>query len=317
MFFHCLVFVSISLLQNPAAREKQQEPSQRKSAVAKQAASPTERAPLASNAGLEQQRIANEQAKWWPPPPPWDIYWPTLALVIATGLAVRYALKTLNAIKDQVNEMRESGKQTDKLIAENIAQSKSMEKSVAEAARLAGAMERIAGDIAVSSKAAVDSVAALRERTAQQMRAYVTVNIGTAVYQERNKGLRFEGKPLLINTGHTPARNVSFRTSAAILEAPLPGDFTFPFTTEIQSTATVGAGQNAVLSGIVEDFVDDAEVEDIKIGKAKRCLFVWGIVTYEDIFGESHYTKFCQSLFWQLDSKGVYGYYYPKHNDST
>lgn len=242
MFFHCLVLVSISLVQNPAAREKQQEQPQRKSEVVKQPPSPTEGAPPASNAALQQQRSANEQAKWWLPPPPWDIYWPTLALVIATGLTVRYALKTLSAIKDQVNEMRESGKQTDKLISENIAQSKSMEKSVAEAARLAGAMERVAGDIAVSSKAAVDSVAALRERTAQQMRAYVTVNIGSAVYQERSKGLRFEGKPLLINTGHTPAKNVSFRASAAILEAPLADDFTFPITTEIQSTATLGAG---------------------------------------------------------------------------
>lgn len=105
------------------------------------------------------------------------------------------------------------------------AQSKSMEQSVSEAARLASAMEVVAKEMAVSSKAAVESVVALRERTAQQMRAYLTVNIGAAIYQERAKNWKFEGKPLLINTGHTPAKKVSFKASAAILKAPLPDDF--------------------------------------------------------------------------------------------
>jgi hypothetical protein len=246
-----------------------------------------------------------------------DIFWPTWLLVLVTALAVFAALRTLASISAQVIEMRKTGEQTDKLISENIAQSRSMEKSVAEATRLASAMERVAVEIAVSSGAAVDSVNALRERTAQQMRAYLAVNIGFALFQERSKGLRFEGKPLLVNTGHTPAKKVSFRASATILAAPLPDDFAFPLTTEIKSTATIGAGQNANLSAIVDDFVEDGEVDDIKVGRTGKCLFVWGIVTYEDIFGESHFTKFCQSLFWQADGKTVYGFYYPRHNDAT
>ncbi|HKW62386.1 MAG TPA: hypothetical protein VJN89_07575 [Candidatus Acidoferrum sp.] len=100
------------------------------------------------------------------------------------------------------------------------------------------------------------------------------------------------------------------------MKAPLPNDFTFPLSIEINSTATLGAGQNANLKSVVEDFVNDAEVEDIKIGKNGRALFVWGIVTYEDIFSESHFTKFCQTLFWQPDGK-VYGFYYPRHNEAN
>ena len=245
--------------------------------------------------------------------PPWtDIFWPTWLLVVVTAIAVFAAVKTLKSINAQVAEMRKTGEQTDKLIAENIAQSKSMEKSVAEATRLASAMEVVAKEIAVSSKAATASVSAI----SQQMRAYLTANIGAAVFQERNKGLKFEGKPMIVNTGHTPARKVSFRATAAILPAPLPEDFDFPLTAEVRSTATVGAGQNAFLSAIVDDFVPDAQVEDIKVGKEGKCLWVWGVVTYEDVFGQSQTTKFCQSLFWQLDGK-VYGYYYPRHNDST
>src|SRR6266704_580495 len=256
-----------------------------------------------------------EKARTWPT---WsDIFWPTWVLVIITALAVRAAIKTLGSINAQVEEMRKTGEQTDKLIAENIAQSTSMQKSVAEATRLASAMEVVSKEIAVSSKAAVENVAALKERTAQQMRAYLTVIIGSAIYQERAKGLKFEGKPIVVNTGHTPARKVSFRASAAILPAPLPEDFGFALSGEIKSSATVGAQQNAHLSAIVDDFVGDAEVEDIKSGNKGKCLWVWGIVTYEDIFGQEQSTRFCQSLFWFADGKTVYGYYYVIFQDQS
>jgi hypothetical protein len=39
----------------------------------------------------------------------------------------------------------------------------------------------------------------------KELRAYVSVVVGSAVYQEREKNLRFEGKPLMVNTGRTPA----------------------------------------------------------------------------------------------------------------
>src|ERR1700686_4807651 len=61
--------------------------------------------------------------------PPWgDVFWPSWALVIVTIIAVRAALKTLGGINAQVDEMRKTGEQTDKLIAENIAQSTSMQQ---------------------------------------------------------------------------------------------------------------------------------------------------------------------------------------------
>jgi hypothetical protein len=322
----CFLVLSTS----PATGQKKQNPSPQGSDISREVRGPSETVTIINNSPApdKRQETKNEAGGW---PPISDIYWPTVALVLVTGIAVWSAVKTLGAIRQQVAEMQKTGEQTDALIAENISQSKFLRQqaealgksayhlgeSVSEAGRTARAMENVAEQIAVSARAAVDSVDALRERTAQQMRAYVTVNIGSATYQERAKGFRFEGKPLLINTGHTPARNVSFMANAAILEAPLPDDFGFPITTEIRSTATVGAGQNAVLSAIVDGFVDDTEVEDIKVGKARRVLFVWGIVTYDDIFGENHYTKFCQTLLWQPDGKAVFGFYYPKHNEAN
>ncbi len=248
------------------------------------------------------------------PPPPWDIYWPTLVLVVITGLAVRAAIKTLGSINAQVEEMRKTGEQTDKLIAENIAQSTAMQKSVAEAARLASAMEVVSKEIVVSSKAATESVIALKERTAKQMRAYLCVNIGGGDYQDRTKNFKFASRPILLNAGHTPAHKVSYKANAAILPVPLPEDFAFPLPDESIGAALLGAQQNATLGAIVDDFCDDKEVEDIKIGKGK-VLYIWGIVNYEDVFGESHFTKFCQSTLFAPDGK-VFGFFIPRHNEA-
>ncbi|MGB8458205.1 MAG: hypothetical protein WCE50_10825 [Candidatus Acidiferrum sp.] len=245
---------------------------------------------------------------------------------LAATWTLRIIRRQTIAIESQVKEMKETGKQTDKLIFENIAQTKSLieqsqslaksayhlGESAAEARRSASAMEEVAKGIAISSQAARQSISAIN----QQMRAYLSVVIGNAVFQERFKGLKFEGKPTLVNTGNTPAKNVSYRAGAAIMNFPLPEDFAFPLNIVRQSTATIGAHQNAILSIIVDDFVDDSEVEDIKTGKANKCLFVWGVVTYDDIFGDHQTSKFCQSLFWNPNGT-VYGFYYPKHNETT
>jgi hypothetical protein len=115
---------------SPSIRNQgQQAPAKNKSDVAKQ--SPVMRGEpsttVVNNPGpTEKHESPKEQSKWWIPPPPWDIYWPTIGLVIGTGFAEWAALKTLRAINAQVLEMRETGKQTDKLIAESIAQTQTL-----------------------------------------------------------------------------------------------------------------------------------------------------------------------------------------------
>lgn len=123
-----------------------------------------------------------------------------------------------------------------------------------------------------------------------------------AVYQDRDKNLRFEGKPLLRNAGHTPAYRVSHTCRAGILPVPLPDDFDFP--QPLQATpagGVIGPGHTRILSAIVEELVPDDEVDAIKSGSG-RALYVWGRVTYEDAFGESRYTNYCQALTWQPDN---------------
>jgi len=194
-------------------------------------------------------------------------------------------------------------------------QSESMERSIAEANRLASAMENVAKDISISAIAATESVAALKERTAQQMRAYLCAVVGSGVYQERAKNLKFQVQTLIVNAGHTPAHKVAFKANAGILPFPLPDTFAFPLPGEAIGASVVGPQQNIHLNPIVEDFCSDGEVERVKRADGEA-LYAWGIVTYEDVFGKSQETKFCQILTWLPDGK-IYGYYIGRHNDAT
>ena len=80
-------------------------------------------------------------------------------------------------------------------------QATNMSKSIAEAANAANAMKEIA---AVTKENATLMEGILRK----QMRAYIAVDIGGATYQDAN--LRFEAAPVIVNTGNTPAKHVSY-----------------------------------------------------------------------------------------------------------
>src|SRR5260370_40419876 len=149
MLLTCLALSAV-LLQNPPVPEKQQELAH-KSEATKQGPAPSVKPPVNNPTAAEKQDSPNDQSKWWPPPPPWDIYWPTWTLVVITGLAVRAAIKTLGSINAQVDEMRKTGEKTDKRIAQNIAQCKSMQLPLAEPTRMTSAMEVVSREIAVSS----------------------------------------------------------------------------------------------------------------------------------------------------------------------
>jgi hypothetical protein len=194
-------------------------------------------------------------------------------------------------------------------------QSADMKRSIAESSRASCAMEEVAKHMAVSAKAAIDSVVAVRERTAQQMRAYISVLVGRGFYQERGRNIKFEAQPVMLNSGHTPAYRVSYRAKAAILPVPLPDNFTFPRPESADTGAVLGAQQNFIMNAVVDSFCGDAEVETIKGGNGKA-LYVWGIVTYDDIDGVNRETKFCQCITW-LPNGQIHGYHLHRHTNAT
>ena len=201
-------------------------------------------------------------------------------------------------------------------------QAHAMENSITQASRSAKAMESVANSMEENAERLKDTIAINREIADRQrdlgemqLRAYLSALIGQAIYQERQKGLRFEGRAILVNQGHTPASRVRYRTRAAILPVPLPRDFELPDLPETSGDENmIGPQQNRTLSAVVADFVEDVEVDAIKIGIGKG-LYLWGEILYVDAFRHERSTTFCHHLTWR--GEAIWGYYIPNRNNST
>jgi hypothetical protein len=249
----------------------------------------------------------NEKRSWSSSPEWWMVGFTGLLAAITCALAL-YTGKLYHATVNLGKSADAAGKQ----------QMDGVQKSIAEAARAAAAMEHVAGQMRISASASTENVNVLKERTALQMRAYLSVSIGVGLYQDRLSDIKFEVKPTLANSGHTPAHKVSYWARAAVLPVPLPEDFQFPTMESEAQSYVLGPGQLFVINAIVDDYEPDTEVENIKHGIGKS-PYIWGIVSYTDVFGDSHITKFCHSIYWvgPRENETINGYYAKKHNEAT
>jgi hypothetical protein len=210
-------------------------------------------------------------------------------------------------------------------------QSSDISRSVSEAAKSAAAMESVAKSMAVNAEQVIESVKIMGDDAEVQrtfgmmnMRAYIDVVIGGALYQTPN--LRFQAEPFMKNTGNTPARKIGWRIAADILPVPLPADFSFPLPPKSSTGSNVlGSLQGGGMVAVVPDRVADADVAAIKGGHPKA-LYVWGVITYEDMFRKKHTTEFAQQLYWERTGEVredgtapeiVKGFHLERHNRTT
>jgi hypothetical protein len=85
---------------------------------------------------------------------------------------------------------------------------------------------------AAAAKATRDAVELARQSSQRELRAYIVVVIGSAVFQQRRSkedggDLKFECRPLMVNTGKTPATKL-LKARAAIMPVPLPPGMHLP-----------------------------------------------------------------------------------------
>ena len=150
------------------------------------------------------------------------------------------------------------------------------------------------------------------------MRAYVSVDAGQATFQDGV--LRFAAIPVITNTGFTPARKLSFHAMAAMLDTNLRDDYTFDtFGERNIADATLSPRQSYTFNAVVRERFGDSEIESLMSGEARR-LYVWGTITYDDVFGGSWETRFCFNYVFFRDEKGVVrvnSYIYRQHNSAT
>ena len=232
----------------------------------------------------------------------WFLVYITFLLALITCALAFYTFRLWRATKKMVDSADATAQR----------QSNEMQASITEASRAATAMEQLV-------KSSAESVATLKDVTARQMRAYLVVDINFGIYQERNKNIKFEVKPSLKNAGQTPAHKLTYWATAKIMPFPPPEGFDFPAPKNAPNRPMfLGPHQGVELNAVVDDFVPDDEIAGIKSGNTRR-VYIWGVVTYTDIFNKKHSTKFCHSLYWfgSGENERVSGSYAAHHNEAT
>lgn len=108
------------------------------------------------------------------------------------------------------------------------------------------------------------------------------------------------------NAGNTPATNVHFGGRIAFRDRPVfeempsepdsaPAGMTFGYRNATED-ATVVIGPNVeVNSRITSPYPVDQQTMDL-FNQRKLRLYVWGTVTYDDVFGFHHATQYCYGL---------------------
>jgi hypothetical protein len=130
------------------------------------------------------------------------------------------------------------------------------------------------------------------------VRAYISTQLGGLVPQNKDTNYHYEVRLTLQNVGNTPAYKVASNLYADILSNPLPADFELPtFNPAMTGLSTVGPHQTMFVTAIAPRIYSDDEVNEIQHGN-KKLLYVFGTITYEDVFGASRYLKLCQMILW-------------------
>ena len=162
----------------------------------------------------------------------------------------------------------------------------------------------------------LSQVAEARKSSERQLRAYLTSTVGGAYRQGASRGLKFEFRPVVVNTGQTPAYNVNSVSSIQLmtLEEALTFDFSLPEAAG-QSVMTLGPHQERFTPTIFDRRLSKAELRDFK--KGNRRLFVYGTIHYRDTFRKRRHTNYCYVINWWGKRAPPIWHTANRHNDSN
>jgi cbb3-type cytochrome oxidase subunit 3 len=100
---------------------------------------------------------------------------------------------------------------------------------------------------------------------------------------------------LIANVGHTPAYHMKVLGMMRTGDYPPPDTIELPYPLEHEpqkeSTLTPGSIPYS-MEPKTDTPVEASMIEAVKEGKRKR-IYVWGTITYQDVFGKDHFTNYC------------------------
>ena len=232
--------------------------------------------------------------------------------VLFTGILAAMAILQSIVFGVQAKRLRETVEKMDEIAEE---QTSDMGRYIEQASRAALAMEGVAKELSISSKAASGTLEMMKGRTATQLRAFVTVSIGNGVPQNRANNQPFFVSPVVSNDGQTPAYKLRYTMKVDVLPNPVPANYQFPEVHPAGGESILGPHQHLVLVAgtAMESYVPDQDVLAIMQLFAARAIYAWGTVWYEDIFGEKHHTEFNHLMQW-FPNGSPFGIYTPGYN---
>jgi hypothetical protein len=135
----------------------------------------------------------------------------------------------------------------------------------------------------------------LAEDTAErQLRAYVSVESGLVIKQKGN--LRFEFRPVIVNNGNTPAKDVRIVSNMGIVPPAVPDSFDYSLPFQIGgSVSNVGPKQHRFHSMIWQRKVTIGEMR--RVVRGDWIFHLYGTVRYLDVFDKERTTNFSFALF--------------------
>lgn len=209
----------------------------------------------------------------------------TLALVVSAIISAYIFKGQLNVMEGQLKEMQGAGMQTNKLIEEAAKQSKAARDS-ADASTLIvenakKSIEIMQSNIRLEQRAWVGPVEAIMPKAGEKPEPHLGVKI--------------------MNSGKTPARRLLTKISTQYLPAEAEfapsykDDSVKPGVSVIQPGMRINLFSLATLGVMTPQ-----EIDGVRTGR--NILYLYGLITYEDIFGRPHSTRFC--LYLQSDLSG-------------
>jgi hypothetical protein len=142
-------------------------------------------------------------------------------------------------------------------------------------------------------EAVKQSLVDARETREIENRAYVVVKGIELLRAPIKLGEPNEGFVTYVNTGSTPARNVSFRSVARFIVPPLPNPPPLENLDPERAGSLIVAAPGVELRGSTSPFKVDEDQFVTDLADGKKTMFIYGVIKYTDIFDEVHETQFC------------------------
>lgn len=237
-------------------------------------------------------------------------------IMIATCVLAACAIVQFIAMVLQYLAMRKQAASLQETVQAAKDASEDTQRSIAQAQRSADAMQEVANTMIRSTETTREISARQENFGKMQLRAYLTVHAGQSAIQNREAGVRYGIQMVVRNAGHTPAHEVRFAIKLSVMSSPLPIDADLSIGQNPESVVGhVPFGEQFLITALLDEFLEDDTVQDISERGGKK-LYVYGTVWYKDAFGESHHTNFCQSVWWDKETK-LFTNFVSHHNDAT